>query len=83
IGCAIGSSKFVGVHMVQLDIAPKYAGVIWGIGNTSAVISGMFGVALTGLILDNTLKNWDLIWNLIVLSYLSGTNPGICVDVYY
>ncbi|CAG8734944.1 16277_t:CDS:2 [Cetraspora pellucida] len=83
IGCAIASFKVIGVHMVQLDIAPKYAGVIWGIGNTSAVISGMFGVALTGLILDNSFKNWDFIWNLIVLFYLTGTNPGICIDVYY
>ncbi|CAG8599249.1 1687_t:CDS:2 [Cetraspora pellucida] len=73
IGCAIGSFKIMGVHMVQLDIAPKYAGVIWGIGNTSAVISGMFGVALTGLILDNSFKNWDFIWNLIVLFDLTGT----------
>ncbi|CAG8825372.1 17605_t:CDS:2, partial [Racocetra persica] len=54
IGSSIGSFLFFGVHMSQLDIAPKYAGVIWGLGNMFGVMAGLFGVALTGLILDIT-----------------------------
>ncbi|KAF0544035.1 MFS general substrate transporter [Gigaspora margarita] len=59
--------------MSQLDIAPKYAGVIWGLGNTFGVIAGYFGVALVGLILDITAKNWNIVWNLVALSSLTGT----------
>ncbi|RIB26243.1 major facilitator superfamily domain-containing protein [Gigaspora rosea] len=73
IGCTLGSFSFIGVHMSQLDVAPKYAGVIWGLGNTFGVIAGYFGVALVGLILDITAKNWNIVWNLVALSSLTGT----------
>ena len=35
-----------------MDIAPKYAGVVMGISNTAGTISGVIGVAVTGVILD-------------------------------
>ncbi|RIB24071.1 major facilitator superfamily domain-containing protein [Gigaspora rosea] len=73
IGNSLGAFLFIGVHMSQLDIAPKYAGAIWGLGNTFGVIAGILGVALTGLILDITANNWNFIWNLVVLSSLTGT----------
>ncbi|RIB30704.1 major facilitator superfamily domain-containing protein [Gigaspora rosea] len=73
IGYTLGSFGFIGVQMSQLDIAPKYAGVIWGLGNTFGVIAGYFGVALVGLILDITAKNWNIVWNLVALSSLTGT----------
>ncbi|KAF0544038.1 MFS general substrate transporter [Gigaspora margarita] len=73
IGYTLGSFGFIGVHMSQLDIAPKYAGVIWGLGNTFGVIAGYCGVALVGLILDITAKNWNIVWNLVALSSLTGT----------
>ncbi|CAG8805106.1 15519_t:CDS:2 [Gigaspora margarita] len=73
IGYTLGSFGFIGVQMSQLDIAPKYAGVIWGLGNAFGVIAGYFGVALVGLILDITAKNWNIVWNLVALSSLTGT----------
>ena len=36
----------------HMDIAPKYAGVVMGISNTAGTISGVIGVAVTGVILD-------------------------------
>ncbi|RIB18382.1 major facilitator superfamily domain-containing protein [Gigaspora rosea] len=73
IGYTLGSFTCIGVQMSQLDIAPKFAGVIWGLGNTFGVIAGYFGVALVGLILDITAKNWNIVWNLVALSFLTGS----------
>jgi MFS transporter, ACS family, solute carrier family 17 (sodium-dependent inorganic phosphate cotransporter), other len=38
----------------SLDIAPQHAGVIWGLSNTFATLPGIFGVALTGWLVDRT-----------------------------
>jgi ACS family sodium-dependent inorganic phosphate cotransporter len=37
-----------------LDIAPRYADVIFGISNTFATLPGIFGVAVTGWLIDRT-----------------------------
>ena len=36
------------------DIAPKYADVIWGISNTVATLPGIFGVFITGWLVDRS-----------------------------
>jgi MFS transporter, ACS family, solute carrier family 17 (sodium-dependent inorganic phosphate cotransporter), other len=36
------------------DIAPRHADVIWGISNTVATLPGIFGVYLTGWLVDRT-----------------------------
>jgi ACS family sodium-dependent inorganic phosphate cotransporter len=36
------------------DIAPRHADVIWGISNTLATLPGIFGVYLTGWLVDRT-----------------------------
>jgi len=38
----------------SFDIAPRYADVIWGITNTFATLPGIFGVAVTGWLVDRT-----------------------------
>ena len=58
---------------MKLDIAPRYSGVIYGLGNSFGVVSGIMGVALTGWILDVTGRNWDIVWNLSATLYLTGT----------
>lgn len=62
ITCAMGFSSFtlIAVSVNQLDIAPKYAGIIFALGNTAATLSG-FGVHLTGIILDQT-HSWALVF---------------------
>ncbi|CAG8520728.1 1057_t:CDS:2, partial [Racocetra fulgida] len=54
---------------LELDIAPKYAGVIYGLGHTSAGISALLGVAFTGWILDITNRNWNVVWILVTAFY--------------
>ncbi len=36
------------------DIAPRYADVVWGISNTGGTLPGIFGVAITGWLIDKT-----------------------------
>ncbi|CAG8610341.1 28765_t:CDS:2, partial [Racocetra persica] len=69
IGFAIYSFK-----VPSFDIAPKYAGLIYGLGNTFAVLPALFGVALTGWILEVTDNNWSIIWCLCSLFYIFGTS---------
>lgn len=37
-----------------LDLSPRYADVIWGISNTGGTLPGVFGVAITGWLVDRT-----------------------------
>jgi ACS family sodium-dependent inorganic phosphate cotransporter len=37
-----------------LDVAPRYADVIFGISNTFATLPGIFGVLITGWLIDRT-----------------------------
>ena len=36
------------------DLSPRYADVIWGISNTGGTLPGVFGVAITGWLVDRT-----------------------------
>lgn len=50
----IGGLCWAGFATNHLDIAPRHADILWGITNTAGTIPGIFGVALTGLLLDWT-----------------------------
>ena len=54
--CAAGSLAFcfAGYAPNSFDIAPRYADVIWGLSNTVATVPGIFGVFLTGWLVDRT-----------------------------
>jgi ACS family sodium-dependent inorganic phosphate cotransporter len=54
--CASGSFAITcsGFAPNGLDIAPRHADVIWGISNTFATLPGIFGVFLTGWLVDHT-----------------------------
>lgn len=58
---------FGGVSVNHLDIAPDYAAIVYGIGNTAGQLPGMIGVYLTGLILDVTNNNWNVVFSLSAL----------------
>ncbi|CAG8785127.1 46545_t:CDS:2 [Gigaspora margarita] len=73
IGTALNSFFLCGVHISQLDIAPRYAGAIYGLGNTCAGTLAVLGVAFTGWVLDVTNRNWNIIWILITAFYTVGT----------
>ena len=54
--CAVGMLALVfgGYAPNGFDIAPRYADVIWGLSNTVATLPGIFGVYLTGWLVDRT-----------------------------
>ena len=54
--CVTGFSAFAmsGFAANPFDIAPRHADVIWGVSNAIATLPGVFGVYLTGLLLDRT-----------------------------
>ncbi|CAG8490439.1 6378_t:CDS:2 [Funneliformis caledonium] len=73
IGFGLYSFTCAGISVSQLDIAPRYSGVIYGLGNSLGVIPGIIGVAITGWILDATERNWNIIWNSTAALYFTGT----------
>jgi len=68
MSCALAFSGF-GVN--QLDVAPRYAGVLMGISNTAATVPGIVGVALTGLIVKAT-GSFAMVFYLTAAIYLVG-----------
>ncbi|CAG8783083.1 10564_t:CDS:2, partial [Cetraspora pellucida] len=63
----------ISTSLLLMDIAPKYAGVIYALGNTCGMAPAFFGVALTGWILDVTNNNWSIIWIICSLFYIIGS----------
>jgi len=67
ITCVVCAVGFIGLSVAGwgangLDIAPQYAGIIMGFSNTAGTLPGMFGVSLTGFML----QKWHS-WNLVFL----------------
>jgi MFS transporter, ACS family, solute carrier family 17 (sodium-dependent inorganic phosphate cotransporter), other len=66
-----GALTLGAVSVSQLDIAPKHAGTIFGLGNTFATFSGLLSVRLTGEILERT-HSWPLVFAVTSAHYLVG-----------
>ncbi|KAA8498194.1 putative anion transporter 4, chloroplastic [Porphyridium purpureum] len=69
----LGSFSQSGVYSNHQDIGPRYAGILLGISNTFAAVPGIVGVALTGVLLDSTGGNWNVVFGIAVGFYLLGT----------
>jgi ACS family sodium-dependent inorganic phosphate cotransporter len=54
--CAAGAFAccFAGYAPNCFDIAPRYAEIVWGLSNTVGTLPGIFGVFLTGWMVDRT-----------------------------
>ncbi|KAK9804281.1 hypothetical protein WJX72_004509 [[Myrmecia] bisecta] len=78
--CALGMAALArgGFSVNHMDIAPKYAGVVMGISNTAGTLSGVVGVAVTGLLLQHTsgassLAGWWLALSAAALQCIGGS----------
>ena len=60
------------VSVSQLDIAPKHAGAIFGLGNTFATVAGLLSVRLTGDLLHLSGHSWSLVFTVTSAHYLLG-----------
>lgn len=67
----LGALTLGAVSVSQLDIAPKHAGTIFGLGNTFATVAGLLSVKLTGDMLEAT-GSWALVFNVTSAHYLVG-----------
>ncbi len=54
LSMGLSSFSFAGFATNHLDIAPRHAGIIFGISNTAGTLPGIIGVALTGLMVETT-----------------------------
>ncbi len=61
-GKALGAFSTGGFSVNHMDVAPRYAGLLFGITNTAGTIPGIVGVYVTGLILEAT-GSWAVVWN--------------------
>jgi cyanate permease len=73
ITCALGINSLsnVGLSVAHFDINPEFAGVIFGLGNTAATLTGIIGVQATGLILQWT-GSWALVFLAAAFHYVIG-----------
>ena len=54
VAIGLAAFSFAGFASNHLDISPAHAGAIFGISNTAGTIPGIIGVALTGVLVDQT-----------------------------
>lgn len=52
-----------GVSASHLDIAPRHAGVVFGVGNTAGTLAGLVAVPGLGYVLQHT-GNWSIAFGL-------------------
>lgn len=64
--CAAG-----GVSASHLDIAPRHAGVVFGVGNTAGTLAGLVAVPGLGYVLQQT-GNWSLAFGLAAVHNVIG-----------
>lgn len=60
-----------GVSASHLDIAPRHAGVVFGVGNTAGTLAGLVAVPGLGYILQQT-GNWSLAFGLAAAHNVMG-----------
>lgn len=73
LSMAMYNLSAAGMAVNHLDIAPDYAALVYGIGNTAGQVPGTIGVWSTGLLLDITNKNWNVVFSLAAVISVTGS----------
>jgi ACS family sodium-dependent inorganic phosphate cotransporter len=63
VSSALGAASGAGFGTNHLDIAPRHAGVLMGLSNTAGTLPGVFGVLISGWIVQTT-GSWVLVFQL-------------------
>jgi len=72
IGYGFGGIGMSGFGPNMIDILPEFSGMLMGISNTIGTLPGIVGVSLTGYILDQTHKNWQIVFDIMsIINLLS------------
>lgn len=69
---ALASFSQSGVYANHQDIGPQVAGTLLGISNTFASLPGVIGVYITGVVLDATENNWNVVFAMAIIFYVTG-----------
>jgi MFS transporter, ACS family, solute carrier family 17 (sodium-dependent inorganic phosphate cotransporter), other len=59
IAVGLGAFAWSGFAVNHLDIAPQYASILMGIGNTIATIPGIVSPLLTGFLVGNGVRSFS------------------------
>lgn len=68
---ALGGCQSAGLGSNHQDIAPRWAGILFGITNACASIIGIGGIIGTGLLLDKT-HSWTAVFGMAAAVYTAG-----------
>jgi MFS family permease len=73
VSLALGSGTLTlaGVSVNHLDIAPKYSGVVFAVGNTMGTVAGIVGTPLSGAIVQIT-GSWNWVFGTMVVASIIG-----------
>ncbi|CAE7673432.1 PHT4 [Symbiodinium sp. CCMP2592] len=71
VGLAANALTLGAVSVNHLDVAPRHAGAIFGLGNTFATFAGLVATPLTGAVLDKT-GSWEIVFTIITFHYVVG-----------
>lgn len=71
LGLAANALTLGAVSVSHLDIAPRNAGAVFGLGNTFATLAGFLSVPVTGFLLDKT-GSWAVVFGVIAMNYILG-----------
>ncbi|CAF1048288.1 unnamed protein product [Rotaria sp. Silwood1] len=67
-GCYVGG----GFPLIANDIAPAYAGIVFGISNTFATIPGIISPYIVGALTEKDPNNWPIIFVICTVIYIIG-----------
>ncbi|CAF4249773.1 unnamed protein product, partial [Adineta steineri] len=79
-GVAFGGFCFGGGFvLVANDIAPRYAGVVFGISNTFATIPGIVSPYVVGALTEKDPNNWRIVFFICSIIYVIGMIVFLCL----
>ncbi|CAF5191039.1 unnamed protein product, partial [Rotaria sp. Silwood1] len=67
-GCYVGG----GFPLIANDIAPAYAGIVFGISNTFGTIPGIISPYIVGALTEKDPNNWPIIFVICTVIYIIG-----------
>ncbi|GBF97856.1 MFS family transporter: phosphate sugar [Raphidocelis subcapitata] len=71
LGMGLSALSSSGVSASHLDIAPRHAGVVFGVGNTAGTIAGLIAVPAIGYVLAQT-GSWALAFGIAAAHNVAG-----------
>jgi MFS family permease len=71
LGMGLSALTCAGVSASHLEVAPRHAGVIFGVGNTAGTLAGLVAVPGLGYVLQHT-GNWSLAFGLAAVHNVIG-----------